>query len=132
METAAPTIRALELENQRLRAAQRESAEAILELQREACARDGVPMPSERPLVDKLRDENQRLRADVAEISRALVNAARQSAEYLEEIVKGESEDDCDWPDVDGVDWCSVLCRTYGCAKSRSYAIREALAKNGI
>ena len=74
METAAPTIRALELENQRLRAAQRESAEAILELQREACARDGVPMPSERPLVDKLRDENQRLRADVAELVEAFAD----------------------------------------------------------
>ncbi len=29
---------------------------AILELQAAACARDGVPMPSERPLVDKLRE----------------------------------------------------------------------------
>ena len=81
METAAPTIRALELENQKLRVAKRESDEAILELQREACARDGVPMPSERPLVDKLRDENQRLRADVAELVEAL-NRALPSVEH--------------------------------------------------
>lgn len=86
METAAPTIRALELENQRLRAAQRESAEAILELQREACARDGVPMPSERPLVDKLRDENQRLRADVAELVEALRRSYRQLGSAADRI----------------------------------------------
>lgn len=67
---AAPTIiealiaevEALRLiieENARTAARQQEALveerAAVLELQREACARDGVPMPSERPLVDKLR-----------------------------------------------------------------------------
>ena len=42
-------------EVERLKAELKEANEAILELQREACARDGVPMPSERPLVDELK-----------------------------------------------------------------------------
>ena len=39
-----------------LEADKREQAETILEFQREECARVGVPMPSERPVVDKLRE----------------------------------------------------------------------------
>ena len=41
--------------------------EAILELQHAACARDGVPMPSERPVVDKLRDRIAKLEAALRE-----------------------------------------------------------------
>lgn len=34
---------------------------AVLELQRDLCAKAGVPMPSERPVVDKLRERVRRL-----------------------------------------------------------------------
>lgn len=43
-------------EVERLREEKIELNKGILELQREMCARDSVPMPSERPVVDKLRE----------------------------------------------------------------------------
>ena len=52
-----------------LLAERKEQAEVILDLQRAACARDGVPMPSERPLVEKLR-------ARIAELEGALERIA--------------------------------------------------------
>lgn len=42
-------------EIERLRADLREANDAIRELQQEACDRAGVPMPSQRPLVERLR-----------------------------------------------------------------------------
>lgn len=48
-----------------LEAIEREANEAILELQQQLCAQAGVPMPSERPVVEKLR-------ARVAELEAAL------------------------------------------------------------
>lgn len=57
--TAVPSLIA---EVERLRADLIEERTAVRELQRDACARDGVPMPSERPVVDKMRAEVERLR----------------------------------------------------------------------
>jgi hypothetical protein len=85
-------------------------------------------METTAPAIRALELKEQQHRADVAE----LIVAARHAAEYLEAIVEGEAEDSCcDWPDVDGETWCCAGCKNYGCAKSRSYAIRALIAKHG-
>lgn len=73
------------------------------------------------------RSVQEQFNADAARIGR-LEAAARNCAEYLEAIVRDDFEDGCDWPDVDGTSWCSKLCDTHGCMKSRSSALRAALA----
>ena len=75
---ARKAIPALVGEVERLRAEKIELNEGILDLQRMLCARDGVPMPSERPLVDKLRAEVERL----GEVVRR-VDAAISSMDYV-------------------------------------------------
>ncbi len=48
---------------ERLKAELKDANAVIHVLQQEACNRAGVPMPSQRSLVDKLREEIERLRA---------------------------------------------------------------------
>lgn len=73
-----------------LMAEKHEQAVAILELQREACARDGVPMPSERPVVDKLRDRIEALQSALRHIATAPVEAGMypSPAHWLRDIAR--------------------------------------------
>lgn len=73
------TIRSLlaALEAKRARVAEleeieREANEAILELQQRLCAQAGVPMPSERPVVEKLRASVAKLEAALRKIALAI------------------------------------------------------------
>lgn len=54
-------------EIERLKVELREERVAVLELQQEACNRAGVPMPSQRPVVDRLRE----VLARIHEVARA-------------------------------------------------------------
>jgi chromosome segregation ATPase len=66
----------------RFRAELKEANEAIHELQQEACDRAGVPMPSQRPLVERLRAANAELAVKAAnEIARVGIDAERLRAE---------------------------------------------------
>ncbi len=54
---------------ERLKAELKDANAVIHVLQQEACNRAGVPMPSQRSLVDKLREEIERLRAGRAAVN---------------------------------------------------------------
>ncbi len=77
-------IPSLVAEIEHLRAEKIELNEGIRELQREICARDGVPMPSERPVVDKLRAEIERLSAMLERVSH--LNSFRELNDILPEV----------------------------------------------
>ncbi len=82
VRTAVP---ALVAEVERLRAEKIELNEGILELQRMLCARDGVPMPSERPLVDKLREEIERLQ-EAAGLAETIIRQIPQNGKYWDTV----------------------------------------------
>lgn len=67
---------------------------------------------------------------EAARIKR-LEAAAIDCAEYMEAIIEDEFDGGCDWPDLDASEpgqWCSDLCKEFGCMKSRSHDCRAALA----
>lgn len=57
---------------ERLQDELKETRQTVWDLQNEQCARDGVPMPSQRPLVDKQREEIERLRSAAINLNAAV------------------------------------------------------------
>jgi hypothetical protein len=77
----------------------KELQQAIRELQQEACNRDGVPMPSERPLVDKLREQMNRMSSVLtatAEYFDTLAAEARETAsnEWYSRAQRSDARED--------------------------------------
>lgn len=59
-----------------------------------------------------------------------LVARLAECVEYIDEVTAVDPEDGyCGWPNVSGISWCSALCKEHGCAKSRTYSARAALAR---
>lgn len=59
----------------------------------------------------------------------ALAAAVLNCAEYLDEIIRDDFDGGCDWPNVDGTEWCSRFCEEHGCAKARSQQCHAALSQ---